>query len=144
VYTRLPVALRDRLCSYCAASGIAERAVFEAALEQYIGGASDMTLLFRRLDRLGRANERVQRDVQLFSEAFAVFVRVWFAHTPSVPEDAKPTARSSSESRYRQFVEHVARQFSGGRRFLDDLPREVLANDVELDEIAEEEAHVER
>ena len=55
VYTRLTETLRDRVTGYCAASGIAERAVFEAALGQYIDGTSDMTLVLRRLDRLGRA-----------------------------------------------------------------------------------------
>jgi hypothetical protein len=58
------------------------------------------------------------------SEAFALFVKLWFAHTPNVAEDAKGAARRSAESRYRQFVEHVAEQFTGGARFLDDLPRE--------------------
>ncbi|MGO9836901.1 MAG: hypothetical protein ACLP1X_22120 [Polyangiaceae bacterium] len=135
VYTRLTETLRDRVTGYCAASGIAERAVFEAALGQYIDGTSDMTLVLRRLDRLGRAEERIHRDLELLSEAFAMFVRLWLAHTPTLPGDAKPTARSTAESRYKQFVEHVVQQFSGGRRFLDDLPREVVANDVELDAI---------
>jgi hypothetical protein len=56
---------------------------------------------------------------------------------PSVPADAKPIARSTAESRYKQFVEHVVQQFSGGRRFLDDLPREVVADHVELTAIVE-------
>ncbi len=137
VYTRLTDTLRDRLTGYCEASGIAERAVFEAALQQYIDGTSDMTLVLRRLDRLGRAGERMHRDLELLSEAFAVFVRLWFAHTPSVPADAKPVARSTAESRYKQFVEHVVQQFSGGRRFLDDLPREVVADDGELTAVVE-------
>jgi hypothetical protein len=132
VYTRLTETLRDQLSSYCAASGIAERAVFEAALQQYMAGTSDLTLVLRRLDRIGRACERILRDLALSSEAFAVFIRLWFAHTPSVPEDAKPAARSTAESRYKQFVEHVAHQFSVGRRFLDDLPHEVVADDAEL------------
>src|SRR5580658_3270915 len=80
--------------------------------------------------------DRMHRDLELLSEAFSVFVRLWFAHTPSVPVDAKPVARSTAESRYKQFVEHVVQQFSGGRRFLDDLPREVAANDAELNAIA--------
>ena len=70
VYTRLTETLRDRVTGYCAASGIAERAVFEAALGQYIDGTSDMTLVLRRLDRLGRAEERIHRDIELLSEAF--------------------------------------------------------------------------
>ncbi len=132
VWTHLSATLRDRLSSYCAASHITERAVFEAALEQYISGTSDMTLVLRRLDRLGRAADRVHRDVELLSAAFAVFVRLWFAHTPSLCDEVKPAARSDAESRYRQFMDYVAQEFTGGRRFLDDLPREAIADDADL------------
>lgn len=132
VYTRLSATLRDRLTSYCAASRISERAVFEAALEQYLNGTSDMTLVLRRLDRLGRADDRVHRDVELLSASFAVFIRLWFAHTPSLSDGAKPAARSDAESRYRQFVDYVVQEFVGGRRFLDDLPRDGIADNAEL------------
>ena len=136
VWTQLSATLRDRLSSHCAASKVTERAVFEAALEQYISGASDMTLVLRRLDRLGRAADRVHRDVELLSATLAVFVRIWFAHTPSLREEARPAAREDAESRYRQFMDYVAQEFTGGRRLLDDLPREAIADDAELTAMA--------
>jgi hypothetical protein len=49
-----------------------------------------------------------------------------------MPEDAKRSARMNADSRYKQFVEHVVQQFSGARRFLDDLPQESLADEAEL------------
>ncbi len=136
VWTHLSATLRDRLSSYCAASNITERAVFEAAIEQYISGTTDMTLVLRRIERLYRAADRIHRDVELLSAAFAVFVQLWFAHTPSLREEVKPAAREDAESRYRQFKDYVTQEFAGGRRFLDDLPREAVADDAELDAIA--------
>jgi len=133
----VPAELGERLVQVCASSGVTESAVVEAALRQYLDGTSDRTLLFRRLDRLGRAVERDHRDLELLTETFAVFMRLWFAHTPSIPEDGKHAARMTAESRYRQFVQHVAEHFSGGRRFLDDLPREVLSDDAEIDRAGE-------
>ena len=132
VWTHLSATLRDRLSSYCAASKITERAVFEAAIEQYISGTNDMTLVLHRIDRLYRAADRVHRDVELLSAAFAVFVQLWFAHTPSLREEVKPAAREDAESRYQQFKDYVTQEFAGGRRFLDDLPRETIADDAEL------------
>jgi hypothetical protein len=38
-------------------------------------------------------------------------------------------AGTVAESRYQQFVQHLVEQFSGGRRFLDDLPRESIADE---------------
>lgn len=54
----------------CAATNATETAVVEAALRLHLDGTSDRTLLFRRLDRLGRAVERSHRDLELLSEAF--------------------------------------------------------------------------
>src|SRR5260370_27510729 len=61
VWTRLSVPLRERITGYCAASGIAERTVFEAALGQYIAGTSDMALVMRPIDRLGPALQRTHQ-----------------------------------------------------------------------------------
>jgi len=134
---RVSAELAERLANLCASSNVTQTAVVETALRQHLDGTSDRTLMFRRLDRLGRAMERSQRDLELFAEAFSVFVRLWFAHTRSVPEDDKKGARRDAEQRYLKFVEHVGQQCSGGRRFLDDLPRESLADDAELAVLAE-------
>ena len=122
----------QRLEAYCAAQRLTEGAVVQAALGQYLDGTGDATLVLRRLDRVGRACARVQRDLDLLSEAFGTWLRVWFAHTPQIPEDARASARSSAQARFNQFVTHVAEQFSGGHRFVDDLPRECVGDEEEL------------
>ncbi len=136
LWTQMSATLRERLSSYCGASHLTERAVIEEAVEQYISGTSDMTLVLRRLERLGRAADRAQRDVEVLSAAFAVFVQLWFAHHPSPRDEVKPAAREEAESRYQKFVEYVGSEFTGGRRFVDDLPRDAVADDAELDAMA--------
>jgi hypothetical protein len=131
-------ALAKRLAEYSAATGIPSSTVVQAALGQYLDRTSDTTLILRRLDRLGRADERTQRDLELLSEAFVVWVRVWFAHAPRITDDAKEFARRTGESRFAKFMQHVAEQFMGGHRFIDDLPREVLGDEVELEKISAE------
>jgi len=118
----------DRLRAHAAARGVSETSLVDDALRQYLDGTSDATLYLRRLDRLGRELRRNQRDLELLSEAFSIWVRLWFAHTPGLPDEAKQAARASAEGRYRQYVEHISSQFSGGKRFLDDLPREIVTN----------------
>jgi hypothetical protein len=92
--------LAERVDRYCAATGISESALIKSSVSQYLDGTSDVTLL----DRLGRALERVHRDLELLCEGFAVFVRLWLAHTPTIPEDGSalharaPRAVASSSS----------------------------------------------
>jgi len=42
-----------------------------------------------------------------------------------------------AENRCGRFAQHVADQFSAGRRFLDDLPHEVVVDGAERDAIAD-------
>jgi hypothetical protein len=123
VSTRLTVALRNRLSKHCAATGLSERAVIEDALRQYLDGTSDGALVLRRLDRLDQAIARDHHDLELLSEAFAMYLRQWFARTPGVPEGAKPPARQAAEGQWKQFVAHLADRFSNGHRFTDGLPQ---------------------
>jgi hypothetical protein len=132
IYPRIAPELANRLAQHAAAGGFTETAVVEAAIEQYLDRTSDRALVLARLDRNGRAYARMQRDQAFLSEAFAVFVKMWFAHTPSVPEDSRAAARALAEARYGKWLEHVVEQFSGGHRFVDDLPEEPIGDGHEL------------
>ena len=137
IYPRIAPALAQRLTKHAAASGIWETAIVEAALELYLDRTSDTTLLMRRLDRLGRAQERSQRDQELHAEAFAAFVRMWSLRRPH-SSGRRRTALASAEARFRQFLQYVAQQISKGGGFFDQLPREPLGDERELSAVSTE------
>jgi hypothetical protein len=119
-----------------ATMGTSESGVLRSSLLESLEEPNDKMLLLRRLDRLGRGVERLHRDVEFLSEAFGVFVQAWFTQTPPLPVERERAARASGESRYRQYMDVVVQRFAGGARFLDDLPKEPLADDEELDRLA--------
>ena len=127
--------LAKRIVERVETSGTTESGMVRSSLLQYLDGDSDAMLVLRRLDRLGRALIRLHRDLEFHSEAFSVFVRSWFAHTPAIPEASRRAVLASAESRYRQYMDELVQQFARGHRFLDDLPKELVANDTELDAI---------
>ncbi len=131
-------ALHDRLIRYCAATGATETAVVAEALRRLLDKTDDTTLLLRRLDRLGRFASRIHRDLELLSEAFGLWVRMWLAVTPPVADAARRSVRAASEGRYRQFVTHLAERFGRGSRFINDLPQESVAEPSELQDIADD------
>jgi integrase len=106
--------LRNRLAGFCAASGLSESAVISSGVGQYLDGTSDMTRLLHRLDRFDRALGRMHRDQQLFMQAFGIFVRPWFAHTPSVAEEDKADQRRGRASA--QVVARKTEQEDGEQR----------------------------
>ena len=134
VSARLSVQLREKLARYCAASGISERTVIEDALQKHLGNESDTELLVRRLDQVKRDVAHNQRDLELLSEAFGRYMRLWFmAHLPSAGEAGKAAARAAGEASYRQFAQHLGTQFKQGHRFVNDLPVETFADEVQAE-----------
>ncbi|MGO9835784.1 MAG: hypothetical protein ACLP1X_16400, partial [Polyangiaceae bacterium] len=119
---------RAKLAKYCAASGISERTVIEEALQKHLDGKSDTELLLRRLDLIKSDIARDHLDLELLSEAFGRYMRLWFvAHVPSAGEAGKAAARAAGEVPYRQFAQHLGAQFKQGHRFVDDVPVEAFA-----------------
>jgi hypothetical protein len=130
VCARLSVELRAKLAKYCAASGISERTVIEEALQKHLDSKSDTELLLRRFDQVKRDMARDHRDLELLSEAFGRYMRLWFtAHAPSTVEPGKGAARAAGEAQYRQFAQYLGAQFTGGHRFVNDVPIEALGGD---------------
>jgi hypothetical protein len=130
VCARLSVELRAKLAKYCAASGISERTVIEDALQKHLDSKSDTELLLRRFDQVKRDMARDHRDLELLSEAFGRYMRLWFvAHVPNTAEAGRAAARGAAETQYRQFAQHLGAQFKGGHRFVDDVPIEALDGD---------------
>jgi hypothetical protein len=131
--TRLSVPLRARLAKYCAASGLSERTIVEDALHKYLDGTGDTALLLRRFDRVDDALARDHRGLELLSEAFGRYLRLWFgAHAPGSSEGGPHAAAHVAEQRYAQFARHLGDKFSEGHRFHDDL-RAVAEDDAVSD-----------
>jgi hypothetical protein len=137
VYTRLSLALRKHLLTYCAATGRSERAVIEDAIARYLADPGKDSSTSGPLDRLAQAidddrrvRERQHRDIEILSEAFGRFVQAWtFVHGATFNDPATPDAsaavskqRAAGDALYKRFVARVAGQFLRGHRFADDLP----------------------
>jgi predicted DNA-binding protein len=130
VGTRLSLELRSRLTKYCAASGISERTVIEDALRKYLDATDDTALVLRRFDRVERALACEHRDLELLSEAFGQYIRLWFtAHAPSKAEASMAAALRAAETAYKQFANRLGAEFTKGHRFIDEVPIETSAGE---------------
>jgi hypothetical protein len=137
VYTRFSHALRKHLLAYCAATGRSERAVIEDAVARYLASPAKDPSTSGPLDRLAQAidddrrlRERQHRDLEVLSEAFGRFLRLWmianaptFTH-PDTPEGAETLSkqRATGEAFYKRLAAAVADHFRRGHRFVHDLP----------------------
>jgi hypothetical protein len=137
VYTRLSHALRKHLRAYCAATGRSERAVIEDAVERYLAHPAKDASTAGPLDRLAQAidddrrlRERQHRNLEILSETFGRFLRLWtIVHAPTFKEPVTPEAaetlakqRATGEALYKRLAATVADQFLRGHRLVHDLP----------------------
>jgi len=124
---RLPPELMRRLADYATRKRVSQAIVVETALESYLSADSPDRLeaaLARRLDRLSRASERLERHVTIGNEALALFVRFWLTSTPPMPAAMQAAANAKGKDRYEGFVEALGRRLATGKVLADDIPRE--------------------
>jgi hypothetical protein len=116
-----------RLVDYAARKRVSQAVVVEAALESYLSPDSSERLeaaLARRLDRLSRASERLERHVTIGNESLALFVRFWLTSTPPLPETMQAAGQAKGKERYDGFIEALARRLAQGRLLADDIAGE--------------------
>jgi len=118
-------ARRGKSLSLIAAAAIASYLSPDAAERQE-------AVLARRLDRLSRQLERIERDLGLDTEMLALFVRQWLVTMPSVPEAAQAAARAKGADRYASFVEALGRRMAAGRLFSREVSLDVPSGDGEV------------
>jgi len=121
---RLPPDLAGKLADYAARKGVPQALVVEAALASHLSpdGADRLeAALARRLDRMNRQIERLERHVTISNEAIAVFVRFWLTSTPPLPDTALSAAQIKGRERYEGFVEALGRRLARGRKLADEV-----------------------
>ena len=124
---RLPLALLKQLDDFADKRRIPRAAVVETAIASYLSpdGADQLeAALARRLDRINRQLDRMERHLAIGNETLALFVRTWLTQTPSLPDAAQPAAQAKGKQRYDGFVEAVGRRIARGKSLMDEITRE--------------------
>jgi hypothetical protein len=133
---RLPLDLSAQLADYAARKRVPQALVVETALASHLSpdGADRLeAALARRLDRMTRQMERLERHVTIANETLALFVRFWLTATPPLPDTAHTAAQAKGRERYEGFVEAVGRRLARGRTHADEVQREVAAEQSRTD-----------
>ena len=128
---RLPTDLLREASDFAARRRVPMGTVVENALTLYLSPDNEDKLeaaLGRRLDRLNRQMERMERHMTIANETLALFIRFWLTHTPPLPDTAQTAAQLKGRERYEGFIEALGRRLARGRTLADELGREVPAS----------------
>ena len=126
---RLPPDLAGQLVDYANRKRVPQALVVETALSSYLSPDSSERMeaaLGRRLDRLTRQVERLERHVTISNEALALFVRFWLTVTPPLPDTAQAAAQATGRERYQGFVEALGRRLAKGQTLVQEISQDVF------------------
>jgi hypothetical protein len=127
---RLPPDLAVQLADYAQRKRVPQALVVETALASLLSpdGADRLeAALARRLDRMTRQIETLERHVTISNEALALFVRFWLTSTPPLPDTAQAAAQTNGRARYDGFVEALGRRLARGRTLADEVVKDITA-----------------
>src|ERR1700675_4157607 len=119
---RLPPDLAGKLADYAARKAVPQALVVETALASHLSpdGADRLeAALARRLDRMSRQIERLQRHPTILNESISGFGRFRVANT--LPGPALSGAITNGRELYQGFVESLGRRLARGRKLADEV-----------------------
>ena len=117
-----------RLDQLAVHKGVSKSAVIAAALASFLspdGGDQREAAIARRLDRLSRQFERLERDQNILIETLALYVRYFLMVSIPVPEGQQEAARAQGRARYVQFIEQLGRHLQRGRSLVREVHEDI-------------------
>ena len=117
-----------RLEDFAVHRGVSKSSVIAAALASFLSpDAMDQreAAMARRLDRLSRQFERLERDQSILIETVALYLRHYLTVALPVPEQQQEALRAQGRARYAQFIEQLARHIQRGRSLVREIHQEI-------------------
>lgn len=117
--------LYESFKDYVAKLSLTESGVAEEAIARYLEDRYDSETILKRLSAIERQNIRHERDLKILLEAFTLFLKIWYSHTPEIAEENKATAKERGALRFEGFLDALSKIISGSdRSLIDDLVRD--------------------
>ena len=113
-----------RLGELATTKGVSKSSIVAAALASWLSpDAADQreAAIAKRLDRLSRQAERLERDQSIQIETLALFIRYYLTVSTPIPEAHQEAARAQGKARFEQFVEQLGRHLLRGRSLVRDV-----------------------
>ena len=127
---RLPPELAGQLADYAGRKRVPQALVVETALASFLSpdnAERTEAALGRRLDRITRQADRLERHLAITNEALALFIRFWLTATPPLPDTAQVAAQAKGRERYESFVEALGRRLAKGQTLAAEILQDIQA-----------------
>lgn len=115
VQTRITGDLQRQFKRFLKENGSFSRSsVVKAALNKFFYDDKELSAIFKALNRYNNHLDNIDERLQIFSEAFLLFLKFYFALTPESDPQAKEQDESKSAISYARFLELMKEQLKEG------------------------------
>ncbi|HMM72207.1 MAG TPA: CopG family transcriptional regulator [Rhodocyclaceae bacterium] len=117
-----------RLDELATMKGLSKSSIIAAALASFLSpdsGDQREAAIAKRLDRLSRQLDKLERDQNILIETLALYVRYFLTVSTPVPEAHQEAARAQGRARFEQFIEQLGRHLLRGRSLVKDVVEEI-------------------
>lgn len=117
-----------RLDELATMKGLSKSSIVAAALASFLSpdsGDQREAAIAKRLDRLSRQIDKLERDQNILIETLALYVRYFLTLSTPVPEAHQEAARAQGRARFEQFIEQLSRHLLRGRSLVKDVVEEI-------------------
>lgn len=131
-----------RLDELAAKKGVSKSSIVAAALASWLSpdaGDQREAATAKRLDRLSRQFERLERDQNILIETLALYVRYYLTVSTPVPEAHQEAAKAQGKARFEQFIEQLGRHMLRGRSLVKEVYEEIQPDTERMTEAAAQE-----
>jgi len=111
---------------------VSKAAIVDAALAAFLSPEADDrrdAAIIRRLDRMDRRLNRLERDFTVIGETLALHIRYYLTVTPPLPEQDRQAAQALGKERFEYFIGQLAKRLAGGKSLVADVMEEFVAED---------------
>ncbi|MCM5693273.1 CopG family transcriptional regulator [Sinorhizobium meliloti] len=124
--------LKRRLSDFADRREQSTSLIAEAAIASFLSPDADErkeAAIAKRLDRIDRNLQRVERDLEITNETLALFVRFWLNSTVPLPDSTQAAARAKGGERYDQFIAALGRRLSKGPKLQQEVSDETPSSE---------------
>jgi len=118
-----------RLKAFAAMRGVSQSSIVDTALTCFLSpdsGDQREAAIAKRLDRLDRHFDKLERDQNILLEALAVYIKYFFTVTHPIPDAHQEAARAQGRQRYSQFIEQLASHLQRGNSLVEEIHHEIF------------------
>lgn len=81
-------------------------------------------ILLKRLDQLDRKLEQLNINLEVFSTAFAIFVKTYFARLTEIPKEEATVVLTKADQLFKEFLQQIHQESVVGNNLFSNLPKE--------------------